>query len=73
MFYETYNLVSKLVVMTWGGVNCFVQMLLSFSIFIIKCLVVFFFQAFKKLNKIPESKPDQKQISTEFQKFSSRK
>ena len=36
---------------------------------------MFSFFSFKSLKaeKIPESKPDQKQIRTEFQKFSSRK
>ena len=44
MFYETFKLVPQLVIMTWGSVNRFVEMLLFsqyFNIFLIKCLVFF--------------------------------
>ena len=42
MFYETYKLVLQLVMMTWGSVNRFVEMLLFFQYFLIKCLVFSF-------------------------------
>ena len=66
-----HKLVPQLVMMAWGSVNRFVEMLLYFqyfNLFVIK-MIRFFFQ----LKKIPESKTDQKQLRTEFQKFHSRK
>ena len=74
MFHETYKLVLQLVKMTWGSVNRFVEMLLFcqyFNIFLLN--VFFFFKSLKAEKDIPESKPDQKQFRTEFQKFSFRK
>ena len=44
MLYETYKLVLQLVMMIWGSVNRFVEMLLLFqyfNIFLIKWLIFF--------------------------------
>ena len=50
MFYETDKLVLQLVMITWGSVNRFVEMLLFFryfNIFLTKCLVFSSFMSLK--------------------------
>ena len=66
MFYETYKLALQLVMMTWGSVNCFVEMLLFFQYF-----NIFFLSSLQKLKKIkiPKRKPDQNKLELNFKSF----